>query len=167
MGRKMAEVKWAEEAEELYEQYRAEREVGRRTRLQVLWLVRQGVGLGEAARQAGVGERSVARWVGWYREGGLGEVLKRLPGHAAPGAQCWLTQEQRAEVAQRCAAGQFRSSGQVRDWVASHWGIEYRQTGMQSVLARLEIRPKVPRPQAAKADAAAQEGWKKGGSQLS
>lgn len=167
MGRKMAEVKWAEDAEALYAQYRAERDVERRKRLQVLWLVRQGVGLGEAARQAGVGERSVARWLGWYRSGGVGEVLKRLPGHAAPGSASWLTQAQRDELVRRCAAGEFRSSGQVRDWVASRWGIEYKESGIQSMLIRLKIHPKVPRPQAAKADAAAQEGWKKGGSQMS
>lgn len=106
----------------------------------------------------------MARWLGWYRKGGLGEVLKRLPGHAAPGSASWLTQAQREELERRCAAGEFRSSGQVRDWVASHWGIEYKESGMQSLLARRKIHPKVPRPQAAKADAAAQERWKKGGS---
>lgn len=164
MGRKLGEVKWGESAEELYAQYCRERAVGRRKRLQVLWLVRQGVSLGEAARQAGVGERSVARWVVWYRAGGLDEVLDRLPGHAAVGSECRLTQQQRAELAQRCAAGEFRSSGQVRDWVASQWGVQYRQRGMQDVLARQKIHPKVPRPQAAKAEPAAQEGWKKGGS---
>lgn len=167
MARKIGEVKWAESADELYERYRAEADVGRRKRLQVLWLVRQGVNAEEAARQAGVGERSVTRWLAWYRARGLGEVLQRMPGHGARGSAGRLTKAQRDELRQRAAAGQFRSTGQVRDWVASHWGVNYRESGMYSVLARLKIHPKVARPQAAKADPTLQEEWKKGGSPLS
>ena len=164
MARKIGEVKWAESAAELYERYRSEAEVGRRKRLQVLWLIRQGVNADEAARQAGVGERSVTRWLAWYRAGGLEEILRRVPGHAAPGSVGWLTQTQHDELSQRAAAGQFRSTAQVRDWVQTHWGVEYRESGMYGVLARLKIHPKVARPQAAKADPALQEEWKKGGS---
>jgi transposase len=163
MGRKIAPVEWAQSADELYERYRAEPEVGRRKRLQALWLVRQGRTAGEAALQAGIGARSVTRWLAWYRAEGLDAVLERLPGHGALGAPCRLTPEQRAELIERSAQGQFRTSGEVRDWVATHWSVEYRESGMYSLLARHKVHPKVPRPQAAKADPAAQEAWKKGG----
>lgn len=164
MARKIAAIGWRQSADELYEQYRTEPEVGRRKRLQVLWLVRTGAEAGEAARQAGVGERTVTRWLGWYRSGGLEDVLKRLPGYGALGSECRLSAQQQAALRERSAAGQFRSTGEVRDWVAAHWGVEYKERGMYGVLARLTVHPKVPRPRAEGADLEAQEAWKKGGS---
>jgi hypothetical protein len=43
MSRSIDPIPWQETAEELYEQYRQERDVGQRKRLQVLWLVRRGL----------------------------------------------------------------------------------------------------------------------------
>src|SRR5579883_656824 len=76
-------VAWAESEDELYARYKASAEVGARKRLHALWLVRGGSSAREAARQAGVGERTVVRWLGWYRQGGVARVLERVPG---PGA---------------------------------------------------------------------------------
>ena len=42
MARALKTINWAESTEELYDRYRAERELNQRKRLQVLWLVRQG-----------------------------------------------------------------------------------------------------------------------------
>jgi hypothetical protein len=42
MGRTLQEIDWDESAEELYDRYRAERDLNRRKRWHVLWLVRQG-----------------------------------------------------------------------------------------------------------------------------
>jgi transposase len=167
MAGRIAEVKWAESADELYALYRAETDVGQRKRLQALWLVRQGMSAREAARQVGVGERTLLRWLVWYRAKGLSEVLGRVPGHGAPGSQCRLTAAQQEELMRRSSAGEFRSTGEVRDWVETHWKVRYRESGMYGVLARLTVHPKVPRPRAEKADPAAQEGWKKGGSEAS
>jgi transposase len=55
----------------------------------------------------------------------------------------------------------------MRDWVETTWGVRYRTSGMVEVRERLKIHPKVPRPRAEKADVAAQESWKKGGSEPS
>lgn len=41
-----------------------------------------------------MGKRRLERWLGWYREGGLGSVLGRVPGHGAKGAAGKLTAEQ-------------------------------------------------------------------------
>lgn len=156
-------VEWQESAEELYALFCAEREVERRKRLQALWRLRQGETQTEAARQAGVGRRTLVRWLAWYREGGLDEVLRRVPGHGAEGKPCYLSVPQREELIERCGRGEFRTTGEVRDWVERAWGVGYQESGMYSVLARLEIHPKVPRPQAEKADPEAQAAWKKGG----
>lgn len=159
----VAAVQWEESAEDLYERYCAARDVEKRKRLQALWRVRQGETEAEAARQAGVGRRTLVRWLSWYRRGGLDEVLRRVPGHGAEGKPCWLSAAQKEELGERCSQGEFRSAPEVRDWVEEQWGVCYGSGGMYTLLARLRIHPKVPRPQAEKADPQAQEAWKKGG----
>jgi transposase len=102
---KLVAVEWAETAEELEARYRAEREVGRRKRLGALWRVRAGDRVAAAGRLVGVGERTVFRWLAWYRVGGLAGVLRRVPGHGATGQPHRLAAAQRAGVLARCAAG--------------------------------------------------------------
>jgi transposase len=162
MGRPLGEISWQESAEELYEQYRGEQDLARRTRLQVLWLVRRGASATEAAEQAGVGRRTVVRWLAWYRQGRTEEVLRRVPGHAATGSACWLSPEQQAALLARCAEGAFRTYEEARCWVEREFGVRYRYDGRHTLLTRLTVHPKVPRPTAAKADPAVQEAWKRG-----
>lgn len=163
MSRHVA-VAWTESAEELYALYRAEPDPGRRKRLQALWLVRTGVGVAEASRLAGVGQRSAERWLGWYRQGGLAEALRRVPGHGARGGPGRLTAEQQERLLGKTREGSFRTYDEARRWVAEEFGVTYSYQGMYSVLARLAVHPKVPRPLAAKADPATQAAWKRGGS---
>src|SRR5919199_2102186 len=79
------DVVWTETAAELEQRYRAERDVERRKRLGALWRVRVGDRIPDAGRVVGVGSRTVDRWLGWYRSGGLDEVLRRGPGDGAGG----------------------------------------------------------------------------------
>jgi transposase len=156
-------VEWEETAVELEQRYRAERDVDRRKRLGALWLVRRGDRVGEAGRVVGVGERTVFRWLRWYREDGLDGVLRRVPGHGALGAPHRLTDEQQRTLLERAAQGEFRTFEEARTWVRATYGVAYRPGGMWSALHRLGVRSKVPRPVAAKADPAAQEAWQQGG----
>ena len=160
--RESAADRLAGERGELYTRYRAAREVGERVRLQALWLVRSGHPEQEAAQLAGVGRRTLARWLGWYRQGGLEEGLGRVPGHGAPGAARRLTPEQREALLARCAQGSFRTYGEAQHWVAQEFGVRYRYSGLYDLLRRMTVHPKVPRPTAANADPAAQAAWKKG-----
>ena len=162
-GRRI-EVEWRESAERLGELYRRERHAERRTRLQALWLLRQGRPLAEVGRVTGVGYRTLQRWLGWYRAGGLGEVLRRVRGHGSPGRAGRLSAEQRAALVARAGEGRFRTYHEARAWVQREYGVHYTYKGMYAALARLGVRPKVPRPAAAKADPAAQAAWQGGGS---
>ncbi len=163
MGR-ASKVDWEESAQELYELYKGERDTERRKRVHALWLVRSGRPLAAAAELAGVGRRTLERWLSWYRAGGLGEVLKRVPGHGAPGSACRLSEEQLEELVVRASQGRFRTYAEARDWVEGEWGVGYEYKGMYALLRRLSVRPKVPRPAAEKADPQAREAWKKGDS---
>jgi transposase len=158
----MDPIAWAESAEELYSRYRAERDVRRRTRLQVVWLVRTGRSAKQAAAESGVGLRTVTRWLGWYRQGGLAAVLARVPGHGAPGHPSPLRREHQQQLVAKTAEGAFCTYEEARVWVAETFGVLYSYQGIYSLLRQLGVRPKVPRPQAAKADPGSQSAWKKG-----
>ena len=157
-------VDWNESADELYARYSAERDLEARKRLGALWLVRRGESVSSAAQAAGVSRRTLTRWLGWYRRGGLEEVLSRVPGHGAVGSVCRLSERQRELLVERASLGEFRTYEEARRWVEQEWGVRYRYKGMYALLARVGVRPKVPRPAAEKADPAAQEAWKRGGS---
>jgi transposase len=162
-GRKLR-VEWAAEddAASLRARYRRERRADVRPRLQGLWLVRTGRTTREVAEVVGVEERTVQRWLAWYRAGGLTEVAGR---HArGKGAAPFLTPEQQAELADEVATGRFRTAAEVRQWVEERWGVRYAEGGMYALLHRLRCAPKVPRPAHEQADHLAQAGWKKGGS---
>ena len=65
-------IEWSAEdtPEALKAAYQAERDIGLRTRVHGLWLVRSGWQIAESARAVGVGQRTVQTWVGCYRDGG-------------------------------------------------------------------------------------------------
>jgi transposase len=162
-GRPLA-VEWAAEddAASLQARYRRERRADVRPRLHGLWLVRAGRSARAAAEVLGVHERTVTRWLGWYRAGGLAAVEGRHAG--GQGAPSLLTAERREALAAEVATGRFRTAAEIRCWVEERWGVAYTEGGMYALLQRLRCAPKVPRPLHEKADTAAQARWKKGGS---
>ncbi len=145
------------------QQYRAARDVERRKRLGALWRVRAGDRVADAGRAAGVGGRTVERWLAWYRVGGLAEVLRRVPGHGAVGQPHRLTVAQQTELLEHVGRGEFRTYEEARTWVEAQYGVVYRPGSFYMSLHRLGVRPKVPRPVAEKADPAAREAWRAGG----
>ena len=140
--------------------YRSERRADVRPRLQALWLLHGGRGVREVAALVGVHERSVQRWVGWYRDGGVAGVRAHRP--AGTGQPALLTAEQQAQLGEQAATGAFRTAAEAQRWVAAQFGVSYRPGGMYALLGRLRIHPKVPRPVNPKADRAVQAAWKKG-----
>ncbi len=163
MARQIA-VDWAAEDTEadLHAQYRAEKVTEVRTRLHALWLLRRGEPPAAVAAAVGVGLRSVHRWLQWYRESGMAQVRSRRKGGV--GTPSYLTPEQERQVVAEAAQGVFATAQAVRDWIEEQFGVVYTVGSMYTLLPRLGIRLKVPRPRHAKTDPQAQETWKKGGS---
>ncbi|MCY4522937.1 MAG: winged helix-turn-helix domain-containing protein, partial [Caldilineaceae bacterium] len=163
MARQIA-VDWAAEDTEadLHAQYRAEKVTEVRTRLHALWLLRRGEPPAAVAAAVGVGLRSVHRWLQWYREGGMAQVRSRRKGGV--GTPSYLTPEQERQVVAEAAQGVFATAQAVRDWIEEQFGVVYTRDSLYTLLPRLGIRLKVPRPRHAKTDPQAQATWKKGGS---
>lgn len=151
-----------DEAATLKTAYLKERRPDVRPRLQALWLLRGGRGVRAVAQVVGVHERTVQRWVGWYRDGGVATV--RAHRQAGRGQPSFLTADQQAQLWEQAATGAFRTAAEAQQWVAHQFGARYRLGGIYALLGRLRIHPKVPRPVNPKADQTAQAAWKKGGS---
>jgi transposase len=155
-------IDWQDSVTDLEWRFHQEDNPGLRKRWQSLWLVRRGYSQQEAARVVGVGERSLHRWLAWYRQGGLGTVQAHRR-RRAKGRVSYLTAQQRAALAERAKGGAFFTLWDAVRWVAEEFGVTYTYWGMRSLFGQLRLGKKVPRPLGAKTDEKAQEGWKKGG----
>lgn len=162
MGRSL-KVEWQESAEELKQKYRVEKHRQRRERLFAFWHLRVGKQVKEVAELIGTSERVIQRWVSWYRNGGLAELMRRVTGHNTVGAPAYLSFLQQKAVVARVKLGDFRTVWDVIMWVEARWGIRYSYEGMRSLMKRHDLGLKVPRPQSEKADVEQQEAWQKKG----
>jgi transposase len=153
-------IPWQEDERTLFQWYRAEKRPDLKPRLHALWLLRKGHGLGETAAMVGVHYVTLQQWVAWYRKGGIGEV--RAHRKAGPGQPAWLTPEQQEQFRYQVAQGRFRTARGAVQWVAEHFGVQYKLKGMYSLLQRVQGRKKGPRPLATTTSMEAQEAWKKG-----
>lgn len=159
-GRKL-QVDWQEDEQTLYQLYKQEKDHQDHTRLQALRLLRQGRTEKEVAQIVGVHLRTVQRWVAWYREGGVGEVLRHRHGGQG-GREPKLTPEQGQALKEQACRGEFRTIWDGVRWVKEKFGIEYTYWGMRWVFERLGLKKKVPRRVAPQAVGQAQEAWNKG-----
>ncbi len=106
------------------------------------------------AAVVGVSRNSVQQWLRWYREGGLDAVRSRRRG--GPGKPSYLTPNQERQVVAEAAKGVFGTAQVVRDWIEERFGVVYTRDSMYTLLPRLGIRLKVPRPRHAQTDPQAQ-----------
>jgi transposase len=160
------QIEWQEDAATLYARYKQEKDYQKRTRLQALWLVRQGHGLRQVADTVGVHCRTVQEWLAWYRQGGLAEVLRhRWGGHGGKARR--LTADQEAALRAQASRGAIRTIQDGVAWARKTCRVDYSYWGMRWVFDRLELKKKVPRPRHPKASVEEQAAWKKGASRPS
>ena len=156
------EIEWQESEIELKTLYNKEVHAGKRVRLHALWLLRKGKRLSEISDVLDVSYRTLQRWVRWYREGGLPEVLDRTNGRGG-GQLSYLSDEQKSLLRAKVDEGAFRTGEEATEWIESQWGIRYKAGSIYSLFRQMGIKKKVPRRQSDKADPAEQDAWKKGG----
>jgi len=161
MQRGQIEWRSTDTVAELAYRYHTERDVKRQRRWHALWLLRRGLARAEVCDLLDINPRTLRDWIAWYRHGGCAEVAQHQQG--GHGTTPRLSLEQLAELVAWIGTGMFRTIDEVRQWVQAEWGVVYTYWGMRSVLDRLQVHAKVPRPQAVTADPAAQAAWKKGG----
>ena len=162
MAGRTFKVAWQDTAEDLFVLYRAERDRWLARRWQALWLLRRGKTLAEAADAVGAAYRTVQEWVGWYRVGGPAEVARHRRGGLRRVIHEPLTPEQLRALEERSRTVGFATMKQAMAWVAETFGVRLTIDQMRRVFAMLQLRRKVPRPVSERADAAAQEAWKRG-----
>lgn len=155
-------IQWQEDAATLKQRYQQEKDVEVRPRLHALWLVHTGHSLRSVAATLAVHYNTMLRWVGWYRRGGLAEVCRHHNG-GRQGVPAHLSAAQQQTLLHDINQGQFHTAEDIKRHLAQQYQAHYRRTGVYSLLRRLGVKKKVPRPHAAKADDQAQQGWKKGG----
>ena len=161
MCAKRLEIEWRDDADTLFRLYKEEQDPELRIRWHALWLLRQGYSVSEVVAVLGVHERSVRRWIAWYRAGGIEEVRRHRRG-GRQGQKPKLTPAQQEMLKARAAEGHFRTIHDAVQWVRESFGVEYTYWGMRSLFVRLKIKKKVPRRVAAKAEPEVQTAWKKG-----
>lgn len=161
MGRQL-HVDWQEEEKTLYKLYKQQIDSQDRSRMQALWLLRKGHTVRVVADIIGIHYRTLQRWVGCYRQGGLAAVLSRRQG-AKGGPEARLSAAQERELLEKAAAGELRSIRAGVVWSKEVHGIHYSYWGMRHIYKRLELNKKVPRPCSPKASQEVQADWKKGG----
>ena len=145
----------------LSQRYHGEHDGTVKVRWHALWLLRRGFSRAEVCDVLGIDPRTLRDWIAWYRQGGCADVAQHHSG--GPGAELRLTLDQLAALRTEINRGVFHTIGEVREWVETTWGVVYTYWGMRSVLDRLHVHSKVPRPQAVDADPVAQAAWKEDG----
>lgn len=155
-------IVWQEDAATLKQLFQQEPDKEIRPRLHALWLAREGRCLSEIATLLAVHYHTVLRWAGWYRKAGLREVHKHHNG-GRQGRQAKLSTAQQECLRHELDQAQFHTAADIIAHLATKYQVDYRPTGVYSLMRRLKVHKKVPRPHSVKADDQAQAAWKKGG----
>jgi transposase len=152
--------------DELERRYRRARDPVARSHWQIVWLLARGDPTAAVCRATGYSPTWVREVAKRYREGGPGALGDRR--HANPGAAPLLTPAQQAELREALGGpapdGGLWTGRKVAAWIGARVGRAVHEARGWEYLRRLGFSPQRPRPREIRAEAEAQEGFKKGGS---
>lgn len=149
---------------ELEQRYRAARDGVERSQWQIIWLLAGGATSQEVAEVTGYSRpwvRELAKRYNTRGAAGIGDGRHRNPGPARLLSTAQQEELGRALDGPGPQGGRW-SGPQVAGWIAERVGHSVPAQRGWEYLRRLGFTPRVPRPRHAKADAAAQETFKKG-----
>lgn len=150
---------------ELEQRYRGAGDPVARSQWQMLWLLAGGMATAEVARVTGYSVRWVQELARRYRAGPEAIGDRR---HGNPGAPPLLAPEQQAQLRAALAGpapdGGIWTCRTVAAWMSQTLGRPVSEQRGWEWMRRLGFTPQRPRPRETRADPAAQEGFKKGGS---
>jgi transposase len=151
------------ERDELERRYRQATDPVTRSQWQILWLVAQGHSTQQIIASTGYSKTWICTIVQRYNTDGPDRVGDRR--HTNPGAVALLSDAQLTELEKALDGpapdGGIWSGPKVAKWMADKLGRKIHLQRGWEVLVRLGYRSYVPRPQHAKANAAAQEQFQK------
>lgn len=158
----VVQIDWQEDEAALKRLYLSEKDAVIKPRLHLLWLVRSGKQVKEATEVVGCHARTAQQWLAWYRDGGV-DMVRVKKGGNYKGAASRLSPEQTQALISQANKDGFESGLAVRDYIEQTFGVTYTVGSIYSLLKRLKVKKKVPRPMNVKADEAVQDAYKKGG----
>jgi transposase len=151
---------------ELERRYRGARDPVARGHWQIVWLLARGQPTAAVADVTGYSVTWVREVARRYREGGPGALGDRR--HANPGAAPLLATAQqdqlRAALGGPAPDGGLWTGRKVAAWIGARIGRPVSEQRGWEYLRRLGLTLQRPRPKETRADPAAQEAFKKGGS---
>ena len=161
MRGKTLQIDWQQDEASLKAAYQGEQNAAIKPRLHLLWLVRQGYTVRQAAQLIGVHYRTAQEWIAWYKQGGLAQVRSRKRGGV--GRQPRLNPEHKEALYAKARTDGLVSVKDGLRFVQEQFGVTYTESGMNKVFSALSLRKKVPRPRNANASKEVQDNYKKGG----
>lgn len=92
----------------------------------------------EISRVSGYSARSLRRWLGLYRDGGIDAVIGDP--EKRPGARSKLESEELEDLRNRLRRGEFGDLGEIQAFLKEEYGVEYSLKGISNLVRnRLEI----------------------------
>lgn len=130
MSRQIAEVQ--ETHARLTELHRQQTNAGARNRLRMLMLLHDNPerALADVARELECSDRSVLRWWGTYKEGGLDALLERRH----KGRVSRLAKLDIDEIRTKIAEEGMTGVDEIRTWLADEYGLQYSRSGVWYIL---------------------------------
>jgi transposase len=152
--------------DELERRYRRSDDPVARSQWQMVWLLASGTPTAEVARVTGYSVNWVREVAKRYREAGAAGIGDRR--HGNPGAAPLLTPAQqdrlRTALAGSAPDGGLWTCRSVAAWMSVALGRPVSEQRGWEWMRRLGFTPQRPRPRETRADPAAQDAFKKGGS---
>jgi molybdate transport repressor ModE-like protein len=159
--RKLTRMIWHDDAATLKQLFLNEADPQVRLRLQLLWLVRRDGSIAATADRLGVPYSTAQRWLAWYKKHGIAALRQHKKG-GGPGGRSLLNPAQTEELLTTIKQANFHTASAIQAEISQRYQVHYQRNGVYSLLRRLKLKKKVPRPHAEKADADLQLAWKKG-----